>query len=109
MNHDWSGLLGSGLTWTPPREIVVERLSSRLGVNQRGLLLAPPVTIENGGAISTTQGSDGYLNTAILFWDVIDYPVNRMIEIGNQDIDSLEQLGVVQRSQVAADGTDRKS
>jgi hypothetical protein len=104
MNQDWSGLLGSGLTWTPPREIVIERLSSKLEINQRGLLLAPPVTIEDGGGISTTRWSDGYLHAAVLFWDVLDYPVNRMIEIGNQDIDSLEKLGVVRRSQVTGRG-----
>jgi|GEM_PF-1085254 hypothetical protein len=71
---------------------------------QRGVVLGPPVIDHGNGRFSTTPFDRASILAAMLFWDVIEYPSNRAIEIGIGEVNDLVAMGAVQRSEVSLSG-----
>lgn len=63
-------------------------------MEERGIIISPPVKIINGGGLhaESSEISEEQLRFSLLFWDKIDWPDNNIISMGNGDTPDLEFL-----------------
>lgn len=74
--------------------------SPALSAGERGIVLGPPVIVDERGGFTTSSYPAEQIQSALLFWDHIDYPSNFIIENENQDLDALVAMGAVRRSRM---------
>jgi hypothetical protein len=91
---------GSAFTVSNPR-----LAGAPLEPGQRGVMIGPPLIANPDGSLTTTSLDRPTILSALLFWDVIDYPSNTMIDIEIADIDTLAEMGVARRSHIGLSGT----
>ena len=75
----------------------------RSSLVKRGIVITPDYKITNNGYGLQINGGVEAVNLRkyLLFWDIIDYPVNNMIHIsGGQDIDFLVSEGIAKTSEI---------
>lgn len=83
----------------------VQLKGAALGVGQRGVLLPPPVRLNPRGGLTTQPFDRRGLDAALLYWDAIEYPENRLADFGPDEIDALVNMGAVTRSMVHFSGS----
>ncbi|MNS62961.1 hypothetical protein D3C72_960440 [compost metagenome] len=76
----------------------------KLEIGQRGVLLCAPVDID-GPKLSTREHDRDQLNSALLLWDQVVYPTNRVIRFRSDDMVSLIQMGAVHEARISPKGS----
>lgn len=84
-------------------------LVESLEKGKRGLVLFPPCSVSDDGAVFSNDGdmSPVTLRKSVLFWDKLEIPSNNIVEIGfnTTDVEYLQSCGVVQRTRVEMFGS----